>query len=395
MGYTKTEIKTLLSELLACPVEDITDDRALEELGLDSLQFVSAIVAIEEKYNIEILDSDLLPQNFKDVSSICKTLEKYFSGVQTQLYKCIITDCDGVLWHGISGEDGEDLAYHDDATQKLCLLLHTLRQKGFLLAICSKNEPDNISAMLNMSALSIEDFAIIESNVSDKADTISSILDAFRFSDENAVYMDDSDAELAYIKSRHPSLTVLKADDIQNLTDTISSMFASIPASDVIDRTTQFHRQKERERIHQTTRSSEEYNRLLETTVTCRKAVPEDIPRLAELSQRANRFNLTGSRYTVDEITRMLDNKAYSVFSLFAADRFGDMGLVAMAVLCENRIVSFILSCRVFDRDFELVLLQKLQAIHGTDIVGLFHPTGKNTYCKDFYSSHGIHYEIC
>ena len=125
MGYTKTEIKTLLSELLACPVEDIADDRALEELGLESLQFVSAIVAIEEKYNIEILDSDLLPQNFKDVSSICKTLEKYFSVVQTQLYKCIITDCDGVLWHGISGEDGEDLAYHDDATQKPCLLLHT------------------------------------------------------------------------------------------------------------------------------------------------------------------------------------------------------------------------------------------------------------------------------
>ena len=135
---TKPEIKTLLSELLACPVEDIADDRALEELGLDSLQFVSAIVAIEEKYNIEILDSDLLPQNFKDVSSICKTLEKYFSGVQTQLYKCIITDCDGVLWHGISGEDGEDLAYHDDATKALPAASYITSKRFFTCDLLQK-----------------------------------------------------------------------------------------------------------------------------------------------------------------------------------------------------------------------------------------------------------------
>ena len=84
--FNKEEIKSILSDILECPAEEITDEIPLSDLGYDSLKFISTVVEIESKYNIEVLDSDLLPDNFKDVSSICETLKKYFEDKQ-KLYK--------------------------------------------------------------------------------------------------------------------------------------------------------------------------------------------------------------------------------------------------------------------------------------------------------------------
>ena len=389
--FNKEEIKSILSDILGCPTEEITDEIPLSDLGYDSLKFISTVVEIESKYNIEVLDSDLLPDNFKDVSSICETLKKYFEDKQ-KLYKCVITDCDGVLWHGISGESSDDHAYTDESTNEFCKLLRDLREKGVLLAVCSKNDRANIDFMLSLTSVNPDDFAIIEADTPDKSDSISYILNEFGFSADNAVYIDDSSAEIEYVRSRIPEITVIKADYSENLTEKLSEMFSNLPA-DSIDRTAKFREQKEREKVHRNTNSPEEYNRILETKIICDKAVKGDSLRLSELSQRANRFNLTGARYTEGEIINMLSDRDYSVYNLSTEDKFGDMGLVAMAVVHGNVIESFIMSCRVFGRGFEKKLLNKIESDKG-NIIGLYHPTGKNDYCKDFYKDNGVGYEL-
>ena len=214
----------------------------------------------------------------------------------------------------------------------------------------------------------------------------------FGFSADNAVYIDDSDAEIEYVRSKIPDITVLKADYNENFTAKLSEMFSNLPA-DSIDRTEKFREQKAREKVHRNTSSPEEYNRILETKIICDKAVKRDALRLSELSQRANRFNLTGARYTEDAIINMLSDRDYSVYKLCAEDKFGDMGLVAMAVIHGNVIESFIMSCRVFGRGFEKKLLDKIES-DKPDIIGLYHPTGKNDYCKDFYKDNGVRYEL-
>ena len=391
MMFSKDEIKSILSDILECPADEITDEIPLSDLGYDSLKFISTVVEIESKYGIEVLDSDLLPDNFKDVSSICETLKKYFADKQ-KLYKCVITDCDGVLWRGISGESSDESAYTDESTDELCELLRDLRVKGVLLAVCSKNERANIDSMLSLTSVSPDDFAIIEADTHDKSDSISYILNEFGFSADNAVYIDDSDAEIEYVKSKIPDITVLKADYNENFTAKLSEMFSNLPA-DSIDRTAKFREQKEREKVHRNTSSPEEYNRMLETKITCDKAVKGDALRLSELSQRANRFNLTGARYTEDEIVNMLNDCDYSVYKLCAEDIFGDMGLVAMAVVHGNVIESFIMSCRVFGRGFEKELLDTIKSDKG-NITGLYHPTGRNLYCESFYEESGMRYEL-
>lgn len=389
--FNKDEIKSILSDILGCQIEEITDEIPLSDLGYDSLKFISTIVEIESKYGIEVLDSDLLPDNFKDVSSICETLKKYFEDKQ-KLYKCVITDCDGVLWRGISGESSDESAYIDESTDNFCKLLRELRGKGVLLAICSKNERENIDSMLSLTSVSPDDFAVIEADTTDKSDSISYILHEFGFSADNAVYIDDSDAEIEYVKSKIPEITAIKADYSESFTEKLRMMFAALPA-DSIDRTAKFREQKEREKVHRNASSPEEYNRILETKIVCNKAVKGDALRLSELSQRANRFNLTGARYTEDEIVNMLNDRDYSVYKLCAEDIFGDMGLVAMAVVHGNVIESFIMSCRVFGRGFEKELLDTIKSDKG-NITGLYHPTGRNLYCESFYEESGMRYEL-
>ncbi len=394
MTFTKDDIKNIISTILECNTENILDDTPLTNLGYDSLKFISTVVEIESKYNIEILDSDLVLENFKDISTIFNTLKKYIENDLPKLFKCIITDCDGVLWNGISGEDGDELAYSDEYTNKFCQFLHTIREKGVLLAICSKNESRNIIKMLKNTSLSIEDFAIIETDVHDKVDSITYILSEFGFSADNAVFIDDSNSEIEYVKSKISELNMVKAVYEENFIEKISSMFSALPESDVIDRTAKFREQKEREKVHHEASSPEEYNKILETKTICERATVEEIPRLAELSQRANRFNLTGAKYSTDDIEHMLNIGDYSVYKLNALDKFGDMGLVAMAVVNNNIIENFIMSCRVFGRGFENELLDKIKSEYKNDIVGVYHPTGKNDYCKDFYLNCGVTYEL-
>lgn len=393
MNATNSDIKAILSEILECKPEDITDDIDLAELGFDSLKFINLIVELEAKYDIEIFDSDLVVDKFKSVTSILETLAKYFDDIPPRLYKCVITDCDGVLWRGISGEDGDDSPYTDETTNRFCERLHELRERGVLLVICSKNERGNIESMLKNTPLSTEDFALIETDAADKADTISYILSEFGFLVDSAVYVDDSDSELEFIKAKLPELTVVSARN-DDYVDKLSSLFANLPAAEAIDRTEQFREQKEREKLHKSTASPEEFNRILKTKTTISEASNDNVERLAELSQRANRFNLTGARYTAEEIAGMLEAADYTVYMLSASDKLGDMGLVAFTVLHSNVIESFFMSCRVFGRGFEYELIDEIRQNHKDGLIDIYHPTGKNDYCKEFYQNRGVKYEL-
>lgn len=210
----------------------------------------------------------------------------------------------------------------------------------------------------------------------------------------SAVYVDDSDSELEFIRAKLPELTLVTDRNGSEYIDKLSSLFAILPAAKAIDRTEQFREQKEREKLHKSTASPEEFNRILETKTTISKSSNDDVERLAELSQRANRFNLTGAKYTTEEIAGMLEAADYAVYMLSAFDKLGDMGLVAFAVLHSNVIESFFMSCRVFGRGFENELIDEIRQKHEDGLVGIYHSTGKNDYCKDFYQNCGIKYEL-
>ena len=143
----KDEIFQILGEIIDCDKQTLMQcppNQNLSDLNLDSIKFIQFIVAVEEAFNIEISDSDLLLSNFETLEKLVSTLEKYFN--PTCLKKVLVCDCDNVLWHGIAGEE---TIWIDSDTQNFYKTMIDLYHKGILLCLCSKNEESNIRDAFN------------------------------------------------------------------------------------------------------------------------------------------------------------------------------------------------------------------------------------------------------
>ena len=249
----KKGILKILSETLEADfseLEALLETTSLVELGFDSLRFIEFIVAFEEKYGVEVYDSDLLLENFATVNLMCQTLEKYFAGGEKR-YKCVVTDCDGVLWKGIAGESGEDEAYTDGDTNEYQKTLKTLAEKGVYICLCSKNSMENIGAMFDGGMpLDLSDVVITKQNSTDKAEAINEIAAELGISADSIILIDDSDYELGLVSALIPDVTAVKADYTGGgFISYLSALFENVPEQP-LDRTKLYREQKEREKVH-------------------------------------------------------------------------------------------------------------------------------------------------
>lgn len=77
MNFTQ-DIIDILKEILEPDIEILAFE-SLKKYGLESISLVRVIVKLEEKYDIEIKEDDLVPENFQTVESICLLLNQYLT----------------------------------------------------------------------------------------------------------------------------------------------------------------------------------------------------------------------------------------------------------------------------------------------------------------------------
>jgi len=172
----KNKILQCLSEVLKLSLDELhklPEETQLVDLGMTSLNFIELIVKIEEEFQIEVLDSDLLFDNFSTINKFFQTLRKYFPQENT-LKKVLILDADNVLWKGIAGE--EKLCFDADVLSFQKTLID-LFEKGILLCLCSKNLSELISGAFASPEMLLTEqhFAIFLANRKDKASNIQKI----------------------------------------------------------------------------------------------------------------------------------------------------------------------------------------------------------------------------
>lgn len=387
----KQKIIALLAEALEVLPEELEkyqSETPLTEIGLTSLKFISFIVKLEEAFDIEILDSDLMFEKFLTTKNMFETLQKYFID-EHPMKKCLILDADGVLWKGISGE--EDLLIDKQVLDFQTVLLD-LYNRGVLLCVCSKNEDfliDHSFENPNM-LLKKENFVIILSNRTDKVTNICAIADRLNLSLDSMVFVDDSDYEIGFVSVNLPEIQCIKFDYDPCVIKQITELFSNIHATSDINRTQSYLEQKSREKDKLKFTSIEEYNASLMTNAVVERAKSEDCARLSELSSRTHQFNLSARSYTEDQLNEMLSNPEYNIFSLSVDDKYGKIGIVGMAVLKKSVIESFMISCRAFDRNFELLLLNTLKKFSSVPLRGIYVETDKNKRYASFYADNGI-----
>lgn len=392
----KDKILELLGEIVEIEKKELAQmplDTKLVDIGLESIQFIQFIVAVEDTFNIEVLDSDLLISKFETIEMVYQTLEKYIL-CNVPLKKVLICDCDNVLWCGIAGEEPLTTNSLTNLLQETILSLY---RQGIIICLCSKNQKANIEDAFSTLEMPLKKEHILLSriNMTDKATNIKDIAKELNLSTDSFVFVDDSIYELDLVSSLVPEITVVHADySNKTFIDTVKSLFSH--SSTDINRTQQYREQKEREKEKLHYNTPDEFNASLQTKTNCEIATTSQAARISELSQRTNQFNLSNSRYTEKQIYDLIRDDEYAVYTLSVSDKYGDMGIVGAAIIHKMNkpvILDFYLSCRVFGRRFEEVLINRIKSDFPKFLKGIYNKTTKNKNFESFYSENGVKYE--
>ena len=322
--------------------------------------------------------------------------------------KVLAVDLDNTLWGGILGEDGSKnlqvgTEYPGAFYRSLQCVLLDLYHRGILLAVCSKNDPDEaMSALQNLPGMLLrpEHFAAFRVNWRDKDVNLREIAAELNVGIDAVAFLDDNPVERDRVRTSSPEVKVIALPDHpRGFAATVRDcpLFERL-AQTAEDRehTSLYRGQHARQQLAQSAGSLEEFYKSLNQEITIAPVVPETIARVAQLTQKTNQFNVTTRRYSEQEIEEISSRAGWSIYSVRVKDRFGDNGVVGVAItrmeddVCE--IDTFLLSCRVIGRTIETAVLgylADLSRIGGARFLqGWFTPTEKNTPVRNLYSSH-------
>jgi FkbH-like protein len=335
---------------------------------------------------------------------------RYVKALMGLTKKCVVLDLDGTLWGGIVGEAGaEGIALGPTAPgieyvdfQRALL---NLTRRGVLLAVCSKNNPEDALPVIRSHphmVLREEHFAAMRINWKNKADNMAEIAEELNIGLDSLVFVDDNPNERELIRQLLPEvLTVdLPRDPSlyrRMLEDMTDFELLALTAEDE-KRVAQYQANAKRRAEKVTAASLDGYLRSLEVQVEIGLATRDALGRLVQMFNKTNQFNLTTKRYQADDVSRFMESEKVRVYDLRVADRFGDHGLVGTAVVRTQddgwRIDSLLMSCRVMGLGVETAFLERICSDAASQravwLVGEYVQTKKNQPAKEFYRQHGF-----
>ena len=324
--------------------------------------------------------------------------------------KCIVVDCDGVLWGGIIGEDGLQgiqlgETYPGVCYQQFQRQLQQLKELGFLLALNSRNNEADIRTVFDRHPgmiLKFDDFTAVRVNWNDKAANLAAIAEELNLGIESLVFVDDNPFELERAKSAHPRITCLQAPretwNLPAMLPTTASLDRlSLTAEDTA-KAAMYAQQRERKALSDRTASLDDYLRQLDLHLAIEQfSVDRHLARAVQLLQKTNQFNLTTRRYDESKI-RDLQQAGATIHVASLRDRFGDYGRIGLSVVVfepEGPVLDvFLMSCRALGRKAESVFLdflkRRLRSLGLQQLRARFIPSGRNQMCADFLTQHGF-----
>ena len=319
-------------------------------------------------YRFWYMSKSPFKKNFLDMYA--QELVKVARALKGKSKKCLILDCDNTLWGGVVGEDGlqgiklSSHSYPGNIFLDFQKSVVKLQERGILIAICSKNNEQDVWDVFDDHAdclLKREHLSSWRINWNDKASNIRSMADELNLGLDSFVFIDDNPVECGLIKNMLPEVTVLQVPEKlysypqllnrDGLFDTLSISNEDRQRS-VLYRNDS-HRKQEQKKFE----TLEQYLESLSLSITVHEVIGDEIPRVAQLTQKTNQFNVTTRRYSEANISAFCGSNDCKVLSLTVRDKFGDSGLTGIFIARKEGhrgiIDSFLLSCRVLGRNIE------------------------------------------
>lgn len=323
--------------------------------------------------------------------------------------KVLALDLDNTLWGGVIGDDGQEgIAIGQETAdaevytevQEYC---KAQKQLGVLLTICSKNEPENAQLGLQHpdSVLHEEDFVAIKANWEPKDQNLQQTAELLNLLPESFVFVDDNQAERDLVAGQIPGIAVPDFDSPEaciRVLDRAGYFETTTFSKADANRSEMYRANAQRVQMQQTYANYTEYLLGLEMEAEIDDFTPVTLPRIVQLTNKSNQFNLTTKRYTQSEMTEVTaDPNRIRLYGRLK-DKFGDNSIVSVVIgeVVEDTlyIELWLMSCRVLKRDMELAMLDELVArcqAHGVKTIrGYYYKTSKNAMVRELYGSFGF-----
>lgn len=375
-------------------------------VSIFDFDFVSSLLGKENWVDERYWYHSKHAMQFDAIGRVAFQGAQVISAIKGKSKKCLVLDLDNTLWGGVIGDDGlsgirlganaEGEAFVD--FQKYIL---GLKERGIILAVCSKNEEENAKEPFLSHPdmiLKLEDIAVFVANWDNKADNIRSIAKTLDIGLDSIVFVDDNPAERGIVRENISEVTVpdmpespvsyIHALDREMCFETI------FHSAEDTKRNEMYRSNADRKLLKSQVTNVDEYLKSLEMIAQASDFDDLHLPRITQLINKSNQFHLTTTRYSETEVKELMNNPNNICRYYKLKDRFGDNGLISVVILKKESeqffVDTWLMSCRVLERGMERFvhndILNLAQKTGAKKIIGSYLPTKKNKLVKEHYS---------
>ena len=395
LNYELMNMSQQYPNLFICDINSIQN-----KFGRDVMFAPNVYVSTEM-----VLSIDVLPYVANRVMDIVCALKGQFK-------KCLILDLDNTLWGGVIGDDGLEgikLGHGlgiGKAFTEFQMWIKKLKQRGIIICVASKNNEETAKEPFEKHpdmVLKLDDIAVFQANWETKVDNIRTIQQILNISFSSMVFLDDNPFERNMVRENIPGITVPElpqdpGDYLEflyslNLFETASYSYADK------DRTKQYQVEAKRISISKTFANEADYLKSLKMVSHVSGFTKFNIPRVAQLSQRSNQFNLRTVRYTEADVKAYANDPNVIDLSFTLEDKFGDNGLIAVIILKPQDketlfVDTWFMSCRVLKRGMESytlnTIVERAKKAGYKRILGEYLPTAMNKLVEKHFPNLGF-----
>lgn len=437
-GLQRAGIRTVILQTLVLPAEPWAgqiDARLPGSLAAQVAAVNAAMAGLCESHAAVLFDADALaalvgraawadaglwhrakvPVALDFVPLYAEKFGQLLRALRGKASKCLVLDLDNTCWGGVIGDDGlEGIAIGQGSAQgEAFLALHhyalSLKARGVVLAVCSKNEEANARLPFEQHpdmALRLDDFAVFVANWTDKASNLAHIAKVLNIGTDALVFLDDNPAERARVRQELPQVAVPEVGEDPSSYPAMlahGGYFETVGLSaDDAQRAEQYRANAARAVAMETIGNYDDYLRSLEMTCTIAPFDAVGRTRIAQLINKSNQFNLTTRRYTEADVAAMEADPDVFTMQVRLTDRFGDNGMISVVIfraaeiggerawLCDT----WLMSCRVLKRRVEEAVLGAAVAAAReagvTALYGDWLPSPKNAMVEDHFPKLGF-----
>lgn len=342
------------------------------------------------------------------IGYVADLISRQFEAFLGKPKKCLVLDLDNTLWGGVVGDLGYEGIVLDpndaegEAFRAFQSYILELKQRGIILAVCSKNDIENAKEPFEKNEnmiLKLGDISSFVANWNDKASNLKLISQELNIGTDSLVFFDDNPTERALVKEFLPEVKIIEVPDdpalyVRALDQSHAFEWIQITQEDV-NRVKSYTDNVLRNSLLDLCDSYDEYLKKLEMHIKTTEINETTLPRFSQLINKTNQFNLRTQRYSEAEISQMMEDKNYKLLAISMKDKFSNYGIIACVVLKFSndicQIENWVMSCRVLKKFVENYTIQKIvneAKLHNVKYIqGEYIRSKKNAMVQNLYET--------